>query len=76
MEQHVNIRRIIAIAVLSLGVVGGYGSGIYNLKHRGHSCERGCDHSRWERWGHSDDDKDGDKDGDRSAAGAGATESK
>ncbi len=37
-------RRIIAIALLSLGVVGGYGSGIWHLSHH-HRCHgQACAH--------------------------------
>jgi hypothetical protein len=42
-----NLRRNIAIALLVMGTVAGYGSGIYRLTHKG-SCSR--DRATCERW--------------------------
>ncbi|HEY4224066.1 MAG TPA: hypothetical protein VGO62_22075 [Myxococcota bacterium] len=44
----INPRKLIAVAILSLGVVAGYGSGIYRMTHGGCSHEgAACAHSHW-----------------------------
>jgi hypothetical protein len=60
-----NLRRTILIALLTAGVVGGYGSAIFGAAHR-HSCDRGHSGGGCHSWhDRSGGDAAGDDDGDR-----------
>ena len=54
--MNLRIRRIVVIALLSLGVVGGYGSGIYGVTH--HQCSSGGGCQSWHKWHEQHDDSD------------------
>ncbi|MBI1944147.1 MAG: hypothetical protein HYS27_00555 [Deltaproteobacteria bacterium] len=36
------MRRALLIGLLTLGVIGGYGSAAWRFSHDGWSCDRGC----------------------------------